>query len=211
MTPLAHSARALNRTRPTRPAQAGAGHLRRALPPLLLMTDPDRLPDPLKAAEILPCGSGIILRHYNDPHRALLAMKLSRICHNRGLVLLVALDGCLAARVGAHGVHFPEHAVATAPPWHRRHPDWLITMTAHDSRALRRAAQAGAHAALLSPVFPTLSHPGKRTLGPLRFARLTHDSPVAVYALGGINAANAAQLNRSGAAGIAGISGIALG
>ena len=45
----------------------------RRLPPLLLMTDPLRLPEPLAAAEGLPVGAGVILRAYEEPERTRLA------------------------------------------------------------------------------------------------------------------------------------------
>jgi len=211
MSPLAISARRLNSKADWHTAGGltfGPRGDRKSLPSLLLVTDQDRLPDPLAAAGRLPPGSGIILRHYSDPERRRLATALSRLCRARGLCLLVAEDGRLAAQVGAHGLHFPEHAVAAASPWRRQRPDWLITVAAHSAPALRRAANAGAHAALLSPVFLTASHPGAKALGPLGFARLVHGSPLPVYGLGGINAPNVAQLKRSGAVGIAGISGI---
>jgi len=173
------------------------------------MTDQDRLADPCAAANRLPQGSGIILRNYGDTDRPRLAAALSRICRARGLILLVAGDGGLAAKVGAHGLHLPEYAAAQAGPWSRRHRNWLITTAAHSARALRHAAQAGAHAALLSPVFPTDSHPKAKALGPLQFARLTRRSRLPVYGLGGIDSTNARLLKMSGAVGIAGISGIA--
>lgn len=141
-----------------------------------------------------------------------MAVAMARICRARGLVLLIADDGRLAARIGAHGIHLPETGPETISPgpkfWGRRRPGWLITAAAHSPRALRRAARSGAHAALLSPVFPTASHPDARPLGALRFARWVGDSKMPVYALGGVSATTAPGLHRSGAVGIAGISGI---
>ena len=67
----------------------------------------------------------------------------------------------------------------------------------------------GADAVLVSPVFPTASHPGGRTLGLLRFARLARASRLPVYALGGISAASQRRLKNLPIAGIAGISAVA--
>jgi thiamine-phosphate pyrophosphorylase len=72
------------------------------------------------------------------------------------------------------------------------------------------ASHRGFHAALLSPVFPTTSHPGCATLGPLRFSMLTRNTPIPVYALGGIHAGNVRRLACSSAVGIAAIEGFAL-
>ena len=74
---------------------------------------------------------------------------------------------------------------------------------------MARGGRAGADAVLLGPVFETASHPGGRTIGPLRFALWCRRSRVAVYALGGVTAATAKRLIASGAAGIAGIGALA--
>ena len=176
------------------------------LPPLILMTDAARLPDPLATAARLPAGAAVILRDYDAPGRVALAAALSALCRARRLRLLVAADAELAARVGADGLHLPEGLVPRMP---RRWPrDWLITAAAHSPAALRRAWRAGADAALLSPVFATASHPNAPTLGVLRFAAWANEAPLPVYALGGINADTARRLIDSRAVGLAGIGGM---
>ncbi|WP_343868577.1 thiamine phosphate synthase, partial [Caenispirillum bisanense] len=65
------------------------------------------------------------------------------------------------------------------------------------------AAVLGADAALLSPVFPTRSHPGAATLGPWRFSLWAGAARLPVVALGGVTAATARRLGH--AAGTAGI------
>lgn len=175
------------------------------LPPLFMVTDTERMADPLAAARALPRGSGVILRHYDDPDRELLARALGRLARQRGLVLLVAGDGRLAARSGAAGLHLPQALVNEARRWRLQRPRWLITAAAHDPAALRRAASAGADAALLSPAFATASHPGATALGAMRFVAWTRASPIPVYALGGIDDATAKRLAGSGAIGIAAV------
>ena len=86
-------------------------------------------------------------------------------------------------------------------------PGWLVTAAAHSPQALVLARRAGADAALLSPVFPTASHPGAPALGLMRFASWCRCSPIAVYALGGITSQNSRRLQGTGAKGIAGIGG----
>ena len=178
-----------------------------ALPALVLMTDAARLADPLPAARALPAGSAIILRHYGAPDREALARRLAAVARRRGLLLLVGEDPALARGVGAAGVHLPERAAALARAVRWR-AAWLVTTAAHSPAALRKAAAAGADAALLSPVFATASHPGIRPLGPRRFAALAEASPIPVYALGGIDRARARLLRGSGAIGIAAIGGL---
>jgi len=177
------------------------------LPGVILLTDATRLADPLPAAAILPKGSAIILRHYDVAGREALGRELMALCRRRGLSLLIAGDWRLAWKLGAHGVHLPEWQ-AGRPPVLPRKPGWLVTAAAHSRPALLRAARLGVHAALLSPVFATGSHPGVRTLGPARFALLIRRAKLPVYGLGGITAANASLLGPSGAAGIAAISGL---
>jgi thiamine monophosphate synthase len=86
---------------------------------------------------------------------------------------------------------------------------WIITASCHDYASLIAAARAGADIALLSPVFKTKSHPGTRTLGPLRFSALAQASPIPVYALGGIDDDNSQRLKGADACGIAGIGALA--
>ncbi|HJM49717.1 MAG TPA: thiamine phosphate synthase [Alphaproteobacteria bacterium] len=178
------------------------------LPPLVLLSDAVRLADPRAAAARLPRGTALVLRHYGQPGREKLARELVAICRPRGVSLLVAGDGALAARVGAAGLHLPESLAGQAGRWRRARPGWLVTAAAHSLPALHKAANAGAQAALLSPLFATASHPERRHLGAVRFAAITRAARLPVYALGGIEAANARRLKGSGAVGVAAIAGI---
>lgn len=199
---LARMAERLNR----RQRRRSAGP---ALPPLILMTDEGRLADPVPALAALPPGAAVILRHYRAADRVALARRLKLACRRSGLRLIIAAApgergpaGALAARIGADGVHLPERLVGR-PRWRR--PGWLVTAAAHGPAGLRRARRADADAALLSPVFPSESHPGARVLGPLRFAAWARRAPLPVYALGGVDAVTARRLAGSNAVGVAGI------
>ena len=152
-------------------------------PPLWLFTDSRRLPDPRPAAGRLPRGlAGIVLRHDADPDREVLARDLARICRARRLVLVVAGDPGLAARVGA-GLHLRRGAAAG--PGRRR--GVLRTSSVHDFKELRRARRAGAALAFLSPAFPTASHPGATALGAIRWTALARRAGLPVAALGGMD------------------------
>lgn len=179
-------------------------------PRLLLVTDPLRLPDPVAAAERLPRGAAILLRHYDDPRRFALASALAAVARRRHLALLVAGDWRLAARVGAAGLHLPEYqarrgVLAGALGWQGQRQR-LLTVACHSPAALRRAARLGADAALLSPVFATASHPDAATIGAIRFAAWSRRAGLAVVALGGITARSARRL--PDAAGLAAIGGL---
>jgi thiamine-phosphate pyrophosphorylase len=194
---LARAARALN---------ARSGHA--ALPALILMTDEKRVPDPVAAADSLPRGSAIILRHTNPKARAALGQKLGEVARTRGLRLLVAGDAQLAADIGAHGLHLPEARAREAAHWRALRPSWLITAAAHSLAGLMTARIAGADAALLAPMFPTSSHPDRAALGVLRTRLMAARAGIPVYALGGVNAQSIARLKDSGFIGIAAIDGL---
>lgn len=178
------------------------------LPRLILMTDSVRLPDPLAAVVRLPRRSAVILREPDPARRAALVRRLLPCCRHRRIRLLVAADARLAAI--ADGLHLPEAMLRRGygrRPARRK--EALLTAAAHSPLAIRLAAARKVDAVLLAPVFATASHPGGPAIGPLRFARLVRNSPLPVYALGGIDAASARRLRGSGAAGFAAIGALA--
>lgn len=180
---------------------------RPVLPPLLLLTDEVRLPDPAAAIARLPRGAGVIFRHYGAADRRALACRLAALCKRRGLFFLVAGDAVLARQAGADGLHLPERALYRRPP--PRNPCWIVTAAAHSLPAIRRARAMEVDAVLVSPIFPTASHPGAAVLGPRRLAGWTRMAGIPVYALGGVNAGTIRRLKGIGLAGIAAIGGLA--
>lgn len=148
----------------------------------------------------LPRGSGVIFRHYHLPpvaRRAAFEQTL-RLCRARGHVIVLAGTAREARAWGADGAYGPPAVLAPGPAA-------LRLCTAHSLRELAAAARARADAVLLSPVFPTRSHPGGRTLGPVRFLLLARHSPIPVIALGGMTAATARRLPGFGWAAIDGL------
>ena len=187
MSLLARQARALNRA-------AGAPDI----PSLYFFTDPARTPDPCAIAETLPRGAAIVFRHFGAENRETMAHALSRIARRRRLVLLIAADPKLAAKVRAHGVHWPEARAG-------KRARGLNTMAAHSPAALSRAAALGMDAAILSPIFPTRSTSGHASLGPIRGGQFARGTALPVIALGGLNAENAHTLRGHGFAGLAAV------
>jgi thiamine-phosphate pyrophosphorylase len=176
----------------------------------VLVTDDERLCDPLAAILALPRGSLVVLRARERAPRISLAKQLIEIAREKRLGWIVADDPELAIRLGADGVHFPERKISLVARWRVRRPDWLITSAAHSLHACIRAKCAGASAALLSPVFPTASHPGTSGLGSLRARSIARTARLPVYALGGVNAQTAKQLTDAAFAGLAAIDGLAV-
>jgi thiamine-phosphate pyrophosphorylase len=177
------------------------------LPSLLLLTDEARLADPRGAIARLPRGAGVILRHYAAVNRVVLARELAALCRRRGLLFLVAGDAALARRVGADGLHLPEHALRRRLP--ARNARWIVTAAAHSLPAILKAQAMGVDAALVSPIFLTASHPSAPALGPRRLAGWTRIAGISIYALGGVNAETVRRLKGIDLAGVAAIGGLA--
>lgn len=175
------------------------------MPALVLMTDRARLADPAPLLAALPAGSAVIVRDLDPARAAAEVQRLQALPAASALIVMIALAHP-PRRALADGYHIPERSLRH---WRRtdlaRLRPLTVTASAHGLAGLRAAARLGASAALLSPVFPTLSHPGARTLGPYRFAALVRAAAVPVIALGGIHSGNARRLRGLGAAGIAGI------
>jgi thiamine-phosphate pyrophosphorylase len=175
------------------------------------MTDAVRLPDPVPAILRLPPCSAVVLRERDPGKRAVRARQLLPLCRRRKVRLLIAGDWRLVRAIGADGLHLSETLIRRGRrDWCRAlAPDRIVTAAAHSRRAMRLAARCGVDAVLLSPVFPTASHPHATVLGPLRFARWVRESPIPVYALGGIDAARARRLRGVSLAGFAAIGALA--
>jgi thiamine-phosphate pyrophosphorylase len=178
------------------------------LPPRFALTDPERTPDPLAFAAAQAPGDGLIYRHYGAEDREKIALKLADHLRKFGNILLISADPELALAVGAAGVHWPEKRLAQAARWRLRHPGLLFTASAHSGAALRKAAAAGADAALLSPVFPSASPSAGRPLGLWRAAALARQAKLPVYALGGVDRTKEKRLSALGFSGIAAVSGL---
>lgn len=179
----------------------------RGLPRLILLGDPARLPDPRAAAARLPPGSAVLARGLPPG----VTTGLAALARRRRLTLLVAADGRLALALGA-GLHLPDRrGTGGLLPFllARRRRPLLLTAAAHGRAGLARARRLGADAVLLSPVFPTASHPGAPALGPWRWAALARRAGLPVVALGGLDGSAAARLPRwiAGFAAIGGLAG----
>jgi len=204
---IAEAAKLSRLAQKQKPSQALSARSR-ALPHLWLMTDPDRLPDPVRTARTLPRGSGIIYRSFGRPQALVEALALADLAKQRGLTLLIGADEALACRVGADGVHLPERMMGHAKRFRARHPNWIITTAAHSPRAIAKAARLGLDGALVSPVFVSQSPSASRPLGQTRVAEWAHRANLPVIALGGIGHKNARLLSGTGVWGIAAIDGL---
>lgn len=146
-----------------------------------------------------------MFRDYGYANRAERATTLAEVARSLGQVFLVAEADELALKVGADGVHIPERHLSKAREIREKYPDWLITGAAHSETAVKLAAKSGVDAVFLSPIFPTLSHPGEPTLGFHVFKNILKAATVPVIGLGGIDEGTVRLLSGSDIAGIGAI------
>jgi thiamine-phosphate pyrophosphorylase len=141
-------------------------------------------------------GSALVFRHYHllPPARRARFEALRRLCVRRGVLMLTA---GAARGWRADGRYGAPRDLARA--------SGLRLATAHSLAEIGSAVRARASAILLSPVFPTRSHPGAPVLGPVRFMALARRSPLPVIALGGMTKRRAARLPVWGWAAIDGL------
>lgn len=174
----------------------------KTLPALWLISDARNDAGLDRALARLPRGSGLIYRHYHlaGPERLARFRALRRIARARGHVVVLADSALTAREWRADGIYGAPRSL-----WLRR-AGLLHLATAHDMAELGLAARLGADAALLSPVFPTRSHPGGKTLGAVRFRLLARQAGLPVIALGGMTRRRARVLRWSRWAAIDGLS-----
>lgn len=175
------------------------------MPPLLFLTDPERTPRPWEQAGRLPPGAGVVLRWFGRDDSRSVGRRLAETCRATGLIFLVGADAALAEALDADGLHMPERDLGLGLAIRAEHPDWFVTGAVHSERALRRAAEMGCDAALLSPVFGSFSPSAGEPLGVERFQALVADAGLPVYALGGVTEASATALVGSSACGLAAV------
>ncbi len=183
------------------------------IPPIILLTDDQRLPDPAPAINFLPTDSMVIFRQYDHPHRAKIGAKLRSLCRAKAIPFLVANDISLALKLDADGIHLPEYHILTTPYFYHQIPSTLlVTSACHSLVTIRRLGilpkQYRPDGVLISPIFPTHSHPGRNPLSlntVLAMAELCKRSGMAPIGLGGINKENVGSLRSSSLASLAGI------
>lgn len=118
-----------------------------------------------------------------------LASRLRQMTHASHARLFIHSQVDIAAAVDADGVHLASadiHSIADVRQW-LNDPFKTVSTSCHNTDELQQAAACGADFALLSPVFPTASHPGAPYLGVDEFHQLASATALPVVALGGID------------------------
>lgn len=142
------------------------------------------------------------LREKAMPRDALrqLARRVVALAHAHGAKVLLNGDVGMVREIGADGVQLTSAQLAELSE--RPDVDWCGA-SCHTPAELRRAEALGCDFALLSPVLPTLSHPGASHLGWENFAALAAGATIPVYALGGLKPEDMQVAWQQGAHGIA--------
>ncbi|MEM7661287.1 MAG: thiamine phosphate synthase [Pseudomonadota bacterium] len=178
-------------------------HMPSNLPTLLVLTDPNRTPDPAALALRMPPGTGFIYRHFGAVNRTETAIRISEIARRQRLCFLIGNDPELARLSKADGVHWAEVDMTRSRHWKRSFR--VMTTAAHCQRALAHAASLPLDAALTSAVFQSRSPSAETPIGRTRLRAWCKKARIPVYALGGINAQNVGQIKDfAGAASIDG-------
>ncbi len=149
------------------------------------------------------------LRAKSLPKSALgeLAARTARLCEAYGAVFLINGRSEEAPAFGAHGVHLSSSRLMqlSSRPLSRAS---LVAASCHNAVELVHAGRLGLDFAVLSPVLRTASHPGAAPLGWSKFAAMTRDAILPVFALGGLDADDLTDAWAHGAQGISVLSAV---
>jgi thiamine-phosphate pyrophosphorylase len=176
------------------------------------ITDRSLAPDRdlvLQASSLMRAGvDWLQVREKDLPDKTLLAALKILVPEARRFATTLLINGRpdLAVSAGASGVHLPSDGLPTA--WVRRHfpPPFFIVRSCHTGAEVSRAAEGGADAVTLGPVFST---PSKAPFGPPlgleAFREICSRSPLPALGLGGIDASGIAPVMAARASGVAAI------
>ena len=143
----------------------------------------------------------------SEEYRMLFA-KVARIVHKGGKKCLahgqIALG--MMSELGADGIHLPldvlcEWRAASGRQSGGEGAVPLVGASAHSAAEIAGAAALGADYATLSPIFATTCKPGAVPLGIAALAAVCKESPLPIFALGGIGRDKLNACIEAGAAG----------
>lgn len=128
-----------------------------------------------------------------------LAARVVKLAREHGARVVINGSVEVAGLSGADGVHL---ASAQLMRTEARPAFDLVGASCHDAVELARAVAIGADFAVLGPVLPTPSHPGRPGIGWERLAALLENYPLPVYALGGLREDDLHAARQAGAHGV---------
>jgi len=134
-----------------------------------------------------------------------LAQQSKELCNAAGARLLVNMNVDFLKLCDIDGIHLNSqnlHQYSSRPVSENK----LLAASVHTKNDLLQAIRIKTDFVVVSPVLPTTTHPGARTLGWDGLSELLSNSNIPVYALGGMKKEMLDNARRSGAYGIAAIS-----
>ena len=181
-----------------------------SVPQLILITDTTRFSGESffsAVQQALLGGVDTVLireKHLTSAKLLALASRLRQMTQDANARLIIHTQADIACAVDADGIHLSSTdiaAVASIRQW-MNDPGKTVSVSCHNAEELQQAYVYGADFALLSPVFPTASHPGAAHLGVEVFEKLASKAALPVLALGGIDTNNCHRLEGHGMAAI---------
>jgi len=133
--------------------------------------------------------------------------RLREITTKHHAKLIIHSQADIAKAVSADGVHLASTDIAEMPAMREwlDMPNMTLSTSCHNLEELQHSYQHGADFAMLSPVFPTQTHPDAPALGMDAFKQIAVASHLPIIALGGIDADNRSLLTGFAIATIRGI------
>ena len=173
----------------------------------VLFTDRRKISDFDKIIKILPKNSVIIIREYDlDKNaREVFARKIFKSARKRpDLKILIGKDFALAQKLKANGIHFSD--LDKLPIQFLRKnsfpKNFIFSFSAHSFKSLLALKNKELDMVFISPIFPTTSHNGAKTLGAQNLTKIAVQNKkqnyfaLPLYALGGVNNKNLKTLKK---------------
>lgn len=135
----------------------------------------------------------------DDIRSRVVGTKIKTICERYGASLFVNRRIRLAIELGADGMHFGIDGLRYIPSLRQSNPDMLIGVTCGDQDDVDAAVTAQADFITLGPVFKTARRGKTRSFfGVEEIAGIINQTPIPVFAIGGINTFNVSELTALG-------------
>jgi thiamine-phosphate pyrophosphorylase len=166
-----------------------------ALP--VFFTDRNKVKDFEKTIKNLPKNSAIIIREYDldEKNREIFAKKIASLARSQGLKILVGKDFALAKKIKADGIHFSDFDKLPLLFLKKKSfpKNFIFSFSCHNLKSILKIKKFSPDIIFISPIFPTSSHAGSKSLGLKNLAKITlktKNPDYFLYALGGINLQN---------------------
>jgi len=174
--------------------------------PPVLFTDRKKISNFEKVIENLPKNSAIIIREYdlNKKDREDFARKIVTFARPKGLKIIVGKDFSLARKIKADGIHFSDFDKLPLQFLKKKSfpKKFIFSFACHSEKSFLKSHQFQPNLIFITPIFPTTSHAGTKTLGLKNLAKITfkkrnpHYFAPHIYALGGISSNNIKSLTK---------------